>query len=192
VHVPAGATGHFTAVHVVDATGDQHVESGVWLRLVDSSGRQCASAVSFRKYDGDTLRLDPVATPPVTYANRDGGDGVRRAVRAGWYHILVKLGLGDGPKPPVTEIAVSVTGDKADGPTYAELSMPSTPPLPKPHPGWQPASSATLPKAHPGWPSASSASATQPSAVLLWWPIAGIAGVLVLGGALALRRVRRR
>lgn len=331
VHVPPGATGHFTAVHVVDATGDQHVESGVWLRLVDWSRRECASAKSFRKYmyegpetasvswaagpsstcdpsaahflevcwdnirveshsqvelvveiepgiegdggtparpvsyeappsrqdiawgggsfneaaalpgtgryldkvnfreysvykvwldwgqalsyqvsvtasetsspaavitelrgptreadrakwyrsgeyDGDTLRLDPVTTPPVTYANRDGGDGVRQAARAGWYYILVKLGLGDGPKPPVTEIAVSVTGDKVDGPKYAELSMPSTPPLAKPHPGWQPASSA----------------ATQPSVALPWWPIAGIAGVLVLGGALALRRVRRR
>jgi Ca-activated chloride channel homolog len=53
VHVPSGATGHFSVVHVVQID-PARVDSGVELRVVDVEKRTCAKSRGFREflYDG--------------------------------------------------------------------------------------------------------------------------------------------
>ncbi|WP_291418250.1 VWA domain-containing protein [Actinophytocola sp.] len=52
VHVPAGATGHYAAVHTVESGSDRW-DSRVDLRLVDSAKRTCAKDRGFREFSYD-------------------------------------------------------------------------------------------------------------------------------------------
>ncbi|GAB3494530.1 vWA domain-containing protein [Amycolatopsis cihanbeyliensis] len=65
VHVPAGVTGRYTAVHTVRKDRSR-VESGVDLRLVDGQLRECARARGYRDYNFDgpeTASVTWSATP---------------------------------------------------------------------------------------------------------------------------------
>lgn len=63
VHVPAGATGHFTVVHVVELNSERH-DSGVDLRLVDAEQRTCAQGRGFREYIFDGPETASVSWTP--------------------------------------------------------------------------------------------------------------------------------
>lgn len=63
VNVPEGSTGYFSAVHVV-VQGEDRVDSGVVLRLIDSRKRVCAESKGFRDYV-----YDGPETASVTWTN---------------------------------------------------------------------------------------------------------------------------
>lgn len=74
-------------------------------------------------YYGEARTLDPLATPPVNYLNREEvrGEGVSVA---GWYYLAVKVGrdLSDDYRDDLNvpvRLEVSVTGTTTDGPGYA-------------------------------------------------------------------------
>lgn len=89
----------------------------------------CTSWWRSADFDGSATSLDPVATPPVRYANRDGDAEVRHAAMAGYYYVVVKLsplwteGAAVPDLRPTVEIAVNVIGEAVAGPDYAEAGV---------------------------------------------------------------------
>ena len=73
-------------------------------------------------YHGGAQTMDPLATPPVNYRNRQKFDGENVSV-AGWYYIAVKVGrdLSDDYRDDLNvpvRLEVSVVGAAKDGPEY--------------------------------------------------------------------------
>lgn len=134
-------------------------------------------------YEGQSTPIEPISTPKVSYANRAGE--YPRAAQAGWYYVVVKLSpiWTDGePVPdeqPTFEIALNVTGSKESGPTYEEVTIPSTAPPP-------PSSTSEPPSAT----QTSNISLTNWDSAFPWWILAMTAGTVLFGGfvVVALRR----
>lgn len=140
-------------------------------------------------YSGSEVSLEPISTPAVRYANRDGDELVRHASRAGWYYLVVKLSpvwTEDvaSEVQPTFELAVSVNGDPAQGPAYAELTTPtSAPPRPSGEPTWTP----------PAGTADARAAVHEDLSVPGWtlWTIAALGGVLLAAVVLLLLRRRQ-
>ncbi|WP_291418252.1 hypothetical protein [Actinophytocola sp.] len=134
-------------------------------------------------YTGAPVTLGPVATPEVSYANRSGDHPA--AAAAGWYYLVVKLspvwtdGLVVPETQPTFEIAVSVSGEPAAGPRYAEVDIPSSAP-PSTRSTWTPPSSAA----------ATAAAFGSGSSPFPWWLLGAVGGVVLL--AVAVLVVLRR
>jgi hypothetical protein len=141
-----------------------------WWRSVDYSGR--------------SVSIEPISTPEVTYANRDGE--FVRAAHEGWYYVVVKLspvwtdGAAVPEGQPAFELAVTVSGSSSDGPRYAEVSVPSS----------APPDSSTLAPSSTGTISSDIAFSAGNS-VFRWWVLAMVGG-LVLFGAVVVVVFRRR
>jgi Ca-activated chloride channel homolog len=138
-------------------------------------------------YTGRSVAIEPVATPEVSYANRDGK--FEQAAHEGWYYVVVKLSpvwTEGEPVPeeqPAFELALTVSGSAAGGPSYEEVSVPSS------APPAVPSSSAAA--------SASASSASSPfgfaagESAFRWWVVAMVGGV-VLFGVVVVVVLRRR
>ncbi|GAB3436600.1 vWA domain-containing protein [Actinophytocola sediminis] len=134
-------------------------------------------------YTGTSVAIEPVATPEISYANRDGK--YPRAAHDGWYYLVVKLspvwteGTAVPDEQPSFEIALTVSGSDSGGPEYAQLSVPTSAP-PSVSSTWTP--SATVSATDIGLLAADSA--------FPWWVLAMVGGVVLFGGfvVLVLRR----
>ncbi|MGH3760414.1 vWA domain-containing protein [Actinophytocola sp.] len=133
-------------------------------------------------YSGSAVTLGPVGTPEVSYANRSGEYAPASA--AGWYYVVVKLSpvwTEDNTVPdtqPSFEIALTVSGDVAAGPRFAEVNVPSSaPPTPTARSTWTPPT-ATAP-------------VVLSAAGFPWW-LAGAIGAVLVFAVVVLVVLRRR
>lgn len=134
-------------------------------------------------YEGSAVRLGPVATPFVRYAN--GSGNFPSAANAGWYYLVVKLSpvwTDEGAVPstqPSFELAVTVSGSPVAGPRYEKVSVPSSaPPVPTTRSTWTPSSS----------PSTSEVAMVAGGSSFPWWLLGGV----VLLAVVVLAVLRRR
>lgn len=135
-------------------------------------------------YSGRSVSIEPVATPEVAYANRDGE--FVRAAHEGWYYVVVKLspvwssGVAVPEEQPTFELAVTVSGSAGEGPRYEEMTMPISPP-PVVSSTWTPSSSNSV---------SSFRVAAAGDSVFQWWLLA-LAGGVVLFGVVVVVVLRR-
>lgn len=121
VHVPAGATAHFSVVHVVELGADR-VDSGVDLRLVDAERRTCAKSRGFREFVYDGPETAWVSWTPNSRSKCDP---------AGPHFLEVKWDNLEKGDVDVLEIAYSaeprvLDGGGSESATPATFTEPST------------------------------------------------------------------
>lgn len=103
--------------------GDAAFDSSVNVETTLYSPFRASVDTTTTSYHGKTMVLDPVATPPVNYLNREKV-GSKDVSVAGWYYIAVKVGrdLADDYRDDVSvpvRLELSVTGKARPGPGYA-------------------------------------------------------------------------
>jgi Ca-activated chloride channel family protein len=158
-------------------------------------------------YTGNSVTLPtdgkPIATPRVTYLNRNANNSdFRKASVDGWYYLVVKLGLPSTEVPsagvPLT-IDLAIAGEKATGPDYGVSGQAVGPtPTPTPTPT-QALTQGPSPDPSPG-PSATGQAAGAPGGTAdpdgsdsnLPWLIGGAAALVLAGAIVAAALILRR
>jgi Ca-activated chloride channel family protein len=150
-------------------------------------------------YLGSTRTLptdgEPIATPRVTYLNRNANNAeLRKAGVDGWYYIVAKLGVASGNDAPSggvpITIDVAVAGDKVAGPAYGA----STGETPTETPSATPTEPTTTsePTDQAGGEVTPQTPPSDDSSSALPWVIAGAVLVLALAIVVAALIVHRR
>lgn len=181
----------FAAADDADGDAADDADGGEAVRATAVTELRAPSRASQREhwwrsveYTGSSVAIEPVGTPAVSYANRDGE--YVRAAHDGWYYVIVKLSpvWSGGPAVPSSqpsfELAVTVSGSPADAPNHAEVTVPSTPPPPPSQP-WTPAVTDVALTGFPG--------GDRP---FPWWILAMVGGVVLFAGVTVVAlRVRK-
>lgn len=150
-------------------------------------------------YTGDSTTLPndgkPIATPRVSYLNRNTSDSeFRKSSVDGWYYIVVKLGVprGDAPGGVPLTIDLAVAGDKAAGPEYGRSGeTAASTPTPSPT---ETSTDSPTPQATPSesGDTAPPPGAAEDSNSTLPWIIGGVAALALAAAIVAAALILRK